>query len=60
MASSESERTPIQEDEKFHDYSSHVIPWSVRLIWLFFWVFAVYYTIQYLFPALQVEYLKQQ
>jgi hypothetical protein len=27
----------------------------VRLMWLCFWVFAVYYVIKYLFPDLQTE-----
>jgi hypothetical protein len=27
----------------------------VRFIWLGFWIFAVAYTIRWLFPALQVE-----
>ena len=24
-------------------------------MWLLFWIFAVYYTLQYLFPALRIE-----
>jgi hypothetical protein len=31
------------------------IPWYVRLIWVLYWVFVVYYTIAYLLPKLQVE-----
>ena len=58
MATNENQ-SDIQEDDQFHDYRGHDIPWYVRLIWLFFWGFAVYYTIQYLFPALRVEYLGQ-
>lgn len=39
----------------WHSYVENRIPWYVRLMWLMFWVFAVYYTITYLFPALQIE-----
>lgn len=46
--------TPEMEG-RWHTYVGNRIPWYVRLIWLGFWVFAVYYTITYLFPALQVE-----
>ena len=40
---------------RFHTYVGNRIPWYVRLIWLCFWVFAVYYVITYLFPDLQTE-----
>jgi hypothetical protein len=39
----------------YHNYVSSRIPWYVRLVWLLFWIFAVYYTLQYLFPALRIE-----
>lgn len=42
-------------EHRFHHYSGNRIPWYVRLIWVLFWAFAVYYTVQYLFPALAVE-----
>ncbi|MFO0901169.1 MAG: hypothetical protein U0836_27400 [Pirellulales bacterium] len=38
-----------------HRYVGNEIPWYVRLIWIGFWIFAAYYTIAYLFPALRVE-----
>lgn len=44
-----------QVEHRHHDYSSNDIPWYVRAIWIGFWVFAVYYTIRYLLPALQLE-----
>ena len=40
---------------RYHDYTGNRIPWYVRLIWLGFWCFAIYYVVAYLFPALQVE-----
>ena len=39
----------------YHNYTSSRIPWYVRLVWLMFWIFAVYYALQYLFPALRIE-----
>lgn len=44
-------------ENQYHDYVTNRIPWYVRLIWIGFWVFAVYYVIRYLFPNLQVELL---
>lgn len=42
---------------RFHTYVGNRIPWYVRLIWICFWIFAVYYVIKYLFPDLQNEIL---
>ena len=52
---SEGEKTPIEVDDQFHHYTGNRIPWYVRLMWLGFWVFAIAYTIRYLFPAVQLE-----
>jgi hypothetical protein len=46
-----------EEEGQFHTYVGNRIPWYVRLIWLCFWVFAVYYVIAYLFPDLRTEIL---
>jgi hypothetical protein len=51
----ESEATTAAQDHAYHYYTSNVIPWSVRVIWLGFWIFAVWYVIANLFPALQIE-----
>lgn len=40
---------------RFHNYTGNRIPWYVRLVWVLFWTFAVYYTLQYLFPAMRIE-----
>jgi len=52
---SEVEDTSAETEHEHHHYQGSRIPWYVRLIWILFWVFAVYYTIRYLFPAIQVE-----
>ena len=44
-------------EHRYHNYSGKQIPWYVRLLWIGFWCFAVYYTIRYLFPDLQAEFL---
>ena len=44
-----------QAEHQHHRYVTNSIPWYVRLVWVGFWAFAIYYTIQYLFPALQGE-----
>jgi hypothetical protein len=49
------ENTPRRIEHQHHNYVGNDIPWYVRAIWIGFWIFAVAYTIRYLFPALQVE-----
>lgn len=44
-----------EQEARFHTYSSHVIPWYVRSIWLLFWIFAIAYVIANFLPALQSE-----
>jgi hypothetical protein len=51
------ETTSAQAENRFHTYVGNRIPWYVRLMWLCFWVFAVYYVLRYLFPDLQSEIL---
>jgi hypothetical protein len=46
-----------EEEGRFHTYVGNRIPWYVRLIWICFWVFAIYYVIAYLFPDLRTEIL---
>jgi len=45
----------VDSEAQYHDYNSNVIPWSVRLIWVGFWVFTVYYTLKYLIPDMQLS-----
>jgi len=44
-----------EQEHVFHYYRGNEIPWYIRVIWLGFWIFAVYYIIRYFFPAMQVE-----
>ncbi|MDX1961581.1 MAG: hypothetical protein SFX18_00420 [Pirellulales bacterium] len=44
-----------QAEGEYHDYVTNRIPWYVRLVWVGFWIFAVYYTVKYLFPDLQSQ-----
>lgn len=44
-----------EQEHVFHYYRGNEIPWYVRVIWLGFWIFTVYYIIRYFFPAMQVE-----
>ena len=52
--------TPAEVENRFHTYVGNRIPWYVRMIWLCFWIFAVYYVISYLFPDLQSTIFKTQ
>lgn len=51
------ERANAEQEGQNHTYAGHVIPWFVRLMWLFFWIFATAYVVKYILPALQVELL---
>ena len=55
--SQEPDQASAEGEHRFHSYVGNRIPWYVRAIWIGFWVFAVYYTISYLFPNLQTEIL---
>jgi hypothetical protein len=50
---------PVEVEHEFHHYTGNRIPWYVRLIWVGFWCFAVYYAVRYLFPAMQREILQR-
>ncbi|MFO1094372.1 MAG: hypothetical protein U0992_13870 [Planctomycetaceae bacterium] len=47
----------IEAEERHHSYTSSVIPWYVRGMWLLFWIFVIYYGIKYFLPAIQSELL---
>lgn len=49
------EQSSPQAEHRYHHYTGNRIPWYVRLIWLLFWCFAVYYVVVYLFPSIRVE-----
>jgi hypothetical protein len=51
-------QTTPDEEHRFHDYRGSAIPWYVRLLWLGFWLLAIYYVVSYLIPQMQVELLK--
>lgn len=46
-------------EHQYHHYTGNRIPWYVRLMWLGFWVFAIAYTIRFVFPAIQIELFPQ-
>jgi hypothetical protein len=56
----EPEKSTAEVEGKFHRYTGNSIPWYVRLIWVGFWAFAVYYAIAYLFPSIQLELFPRQ
>ena len=51
----ESKADTAKVESQYHTYVGTRIPWYVRLIWVLFWIFAVYYVITFLFPDLQRE-----
>ena len=55
MAKQDTDPNSAEVEHQYHNYTGNVIPWYVRLIWIGFWVFAIYYTVQFLFPAVRIE-----
>jgi len=56
VTNSDSVEQPVPEHEhSFHHYRGNAIPWYVRVIWIGFWIFTVYYIIANFFPAMQIE-----
>jgi len=39
-----------QADRAFHTYTTHHIPWYVRLLWVGYWVAAIWYVVKYAIP----------
>jgi hypothetical protein len=52
---SESQRQSAETEHQYHHYTSHTIPWFVRLMWLGFWIIAIAYTVRLMFPAMKDE-----
>jgi hypothetical protein len=57
MAMSAPETTTATEENRYHSYVGHAIPWFVRLLWILFWCYAIWYVIAGLMPALDSELL---
>ncbi|QDT32889.1 hypothetical protein [Thalassoglobus polymorphus] len=47
----------VEEEARYHTYSGNDIPWYIRLIWILFWIFVIYYGISYFLPAIDSELL---
>jgi hypothetical protein len=53
------EQSSAESELRHHTYITNVIPWYVRLIWVLFWIFVIYYGVTYFLPAIQEELLFQ-
>jgi hypothetical protein len=51
------ERASAPEENRYHTYAGNSIPWWVRVLWICFWTFTIYYVINFLLPAIQSEIL---
>lgn len=51
----ELEPVPIAADDRNHHYRGNKIPWFVRVMWIGFWIFAIFYTLRFLVPSLQTD-----
>jgi hypothetical protein len=55
MAAPESHAPEVE--NRNHRYVGNRIPWFVHLLWVSFWLLALYYGLRYLLPAIQREFL---
>lgn len=51
------EQSTADEEHRFHTYVGNAIPWYVRLIWVLFWIFVIYYGVTYFLPAIERDLL---
>ena len=42
--------TTQEQEERFHTYTTHRIPWYVRAMWICFWIGAIWYVIKFAIP----------
>ena len=49
------ENTTAEDEHLYHHYSGNDIPWYVRVIWVGFWAFAIYYSLRYALPMIPKE-----
>lgn len=42
--------TSVEEDSRFHTYTTHRIPWYVRVMWIGFWIGCIWYIIKFAIP----------
>jgi len=40
-----------QQDAEFQTYSTHRIPWYVRVMWVAFWLGLIWYVIKFAIPS---------
>lgn len=49
------ESASAEAENKHHDYLGSQIPWYIHLLWVSFWILAIYYVVTFLFPAFRTE-----
>lgn len=55
MTPAQTDSSAPEVEHRYHHYTGNQIPWYVRVLWLLFWIFLIYYSVRYLFPAVQTE-----
>ena len=40
-----------EQDRQYHTYTTHRIPWYIRMMWIAYWIAAVWYVIKYAIPT---------
>jgi hypothetical protein len=49
------EDATAEAENQHHRYRGNWIPWTIRLMWIGFWIFFAYYVWTFLIPALRQE-----
>ncbi len=46
----DSPNTEPKQDRRYHTYTTHRIPWYIRVMWLCFWIGMIWYIVTYAIP----------
>ena len=52
---SAADNTPPETENQYHTYVTHRVPWFIHVLWVGFWILAIWYVLTYLFPIIPSE-----
>jgi hypothetical protein len=52
----ETDNPPPEQENQFHTYVTHRVPWFIHALWLGFWILAIWYVLTFQFPVIPTEF----
>ncbi len=46
----DSSKSEAKQDSRYHTYTTHSIPWFIRVMWVGFWIGMIWYIVKYAIP----------